>query len=69
MSKEYIKDPLERIEDNINYMIDNWDGKSCMSCGKIPGHELVALNSNPDSPAVCKDCAEEAWNKRHSGGE
>ena len=52
----YIPDPIEMMENNIEHMIDEWDGESCMACGKKVEYALVSLNARPDSPAVCYEC-------------
>jgi len=59
----HIPDPIERMELNIENMIDRVgpDGK-CMGCNKIVGWDnLYAINAHPDSPAACWNCCVEHW--------
>lgn len=51
----HIPDPLEIMENNIERMMDSFDG-NCMKCGKKVDYELIPLSDHPYAPAVCIDC-------------
>jgi len=55
---EYIPDPLEIMDSNIERNIENYIEGHCMGCGKNVGEDnLVLATPSPDSPAVCFKCA------------
>lgn len=61
----YITDPLEILESQIECMMDEFDGKHCMQCGKET-EDFMPLHNHPASPAVCGDCIEKEIEKIRS---
>ena len=59
----YIADPIERIDSNIERMIDEvGPGGKCMGCNEIVGFDdLHPVSGHPDSPAFCWGCCVESW--------
>jgi hypothetical protein len=58
MLDEYIPDPLEILDMQIDRMIEQYVEGQCMRCGKQVGEEnLVLASPHPASAAVCLECA------------
>ena len=55
---EYIPDPIEIIESNIEQCIEKYvDEYTCMGCGKRVYYELYCMSPIGDGPCVCAECA------------
>ena len=66
----YIPDSIERMESNIERLIDEVGSEGeCSGCGKIVGFDnLHQISAHPDSPAGCWDCCVEHWGKDPAAG-
>jgi hypothetical protein len=59
MSREYISDPIEIMDSQIDRLVDQIeDGKTpCCVCGQLCDIEnMVAATPSPTAPGACKDC-------------
>ena len=55
---EYIPDPIEIMESNIERMIVNYiDEYTCMACKKKVDYDLYCMSPIGDGPCVCAECA------------
>jgi hypothetical protein len=58
MLDEYIPDPLEILDMQIDRMIERYVEGQCMKCGKQIGEgNLVLASPHPAAPAICIECA------------
>lgn len=53
---EYIPDPVEIMESNIERMIGEYVEGHCMACDKKVDYELLPVSGAPDAPVVCFEC-------------
>jgi len=52
----YIPDPIEIMESNIERHIDNYVEGHCMECGRKIDYEPIAVSASPDAIVVCIEC-------------
>jgi hypothetical protein len=70
----YIPDPIERIQANIESLIDEWNiaqkgvpegSFRCPDCQIVHSYSPIQVSANPDSPLCCYDCLPDDIKKKY----